>query len=101
MSDRNTRRPPAIILHPNDHRDLIGATITGITTTEKGSTATLKLTDGTTGKMRVVSNEDALALRPPKKEPKEQNPRVCKFGPGCKKIEDEEHLKKFTHKQSE
>ena len=102
--DKIKRRPPAMILHPNDARDLVGATITGIITTEKGSTATLQLADGTKGKMRVVSNEDALPLRPPKREQKEQKerkPRACKFGPKCNKIKDEEHCEKFTHEESE
>ncbi len=98
MSSKPNRRPPAMILHTNDARDLVGATITGINTTEKGSTATIQLADGTKGKMRVVLNDDALALRPPKKEYK---PRVCRFGQKCKYIEDEEHLEKFTHEEED
>ena len=98
---KSTRRPPALILHPNDTRDLVGATITGINTTEKGSTATLQLADGTKGKMRVVHNDDALPLRPPKKEQKERKPRPCKYGQKCNKIEDEEHCERYTHDESE
>ena len=100
MSDEKTRRPPCMIIGPNDVQDLVGATISGLNTTAKGSTITLQLKDGTMGKLRLVSNEDALPVRPPKKERKQRDPREpkpCRYGTDCNQQDNEEHLKKFTH----